>query len=71
MVRIGFRSCLLATAVAFATPASAQGVLTVAMTAGDIPITGGNPDQGFEGFRFVGLNLYDALINWDLSSASA
>ena len=49
--------------------AQAQGVLTVAMTAGDIPITGGNPDQGFEGFRFVGLSLYDALINWDLSSA--
>ena len=49
--------------------ANAQGVLTVAMTAGDIPVTGGNPDQGFEGFRFVGLSLYDALINWDLSSA--
>ena len=47
--------------------AHAQGVLTVAMTAGDIPVTSGNPDQGFEGFRFVGLNLYDALINWDLS----
>ena len=47
----------------------AQGVLTVAMTAGDIPVTGGNPDQGFEGFRFVALNLYDALIGWDLSSA--
>ena len=47
----------------------AQGVLTVAMTAGDIPVTGGNPDQGFEGFRFVGLSLYDALIGWDLGSA--
>ena len=49
--------------------ARAQGVLTVAMTAGDIPVTAGNPDQGFEGFRFVALSLYDALINWDLSSA--
>ncbi len=47
--------------------AHAQGVLTVAMTAGDIPVTTGNPDQGFEGFRFVGTSLYDALINWDLS----
>lgn len=47
--------------------ASAQGVLTVAMTAGDIPVTTGNPDQGFEGLRFVGLSLYDGLINWDLS----
>ncbi len=49
--------------------ADAAGVLTVAMTAGDLPVTTGNPDQGFEGFRFVGWNLYDALINWDLSSA--
>lgn len=47
----------------------AQGVLTVAMTAGDIPVTTGNPDQGFEGYRFVGYNLYDALINWDLSKS--
>ena len=52
-------------------PAAAEGVLTVAMTAGDLPVTTGNPDQGFEGFRFVGLNLYDALINWDLSKADA
>ncbi len=49
--------------------ARAQGVLTVAMTAGDIPVTGGNPDQGFEGFRFVALSLYDALVNWDLSKS--
>ena len=49
-------------------PAHAEGVLTVAMTAGDLPVDTGNPDQGFEGFRFVGWNLYDALINWDLSS---
>jgi ABC-type transport system substrate-binding protein len=37
------------------------------MTAGDIPVTTGNPDQGFEGYRFVGYNLYDALLLWDLS----
>ncbi len=47
--------------------ALAQGTVTVAMTAGDIPITTGTPDQGFEGYRFVALNLYDALVNWDLS----
>jgi len=39
------------------------------MTAGDLPLTTGNPDQGFEGYRFVGYNLYDALILWDLSKA--
>ena len=42
--------------------AHAGGVVTVAMTAGDIPATTGNPDQGFEGFRFVGYNLYDGLL---------
>jgi peptide/nickel transport system substrate-binding protein len=57
---------LLATLAA--PPAQAQEtVLRVAMTAGDIPITAGMPDQGFEGFRFVGYNLYDALVGWDLS----
>src|SRR5271166_7094311 len=47
----------------------AGGTLTVGMTAGDIPVTTGNPDQGFEGYRFVGYNLYDALVLWDLSKA--
>jgi peptide/nickel transport system substrate-binding protein len=37
------------------------------MTAGDIPDWTGQPDQGFEGYRFVGWSLYDALINWDFS----
>jgi ABC-type transport system substrate-binding protein len=50
-----------------ASPAVAQSVVSVAMTAGDIPNTTGNPDQGFEGFRFVGYNLYDGLALWDLS----
>src|SRR5260370_14018327 len=49
--------------------AQAAGTLTVGMTAGDLPATTGNPDQGFEGYRFVGYNLYDALILWDLSGA--
>jgi ABC-type transport system substrate-binding protein len=47
--------------------ANAESVLRVAMTAGDIPITIGQPDQGFEGYRFVGYNLYDTLVLWDLS----
>src|SRR6266702_7979447 len=49
--------------------ALAGGTLTVAMTAGDIPVTTGNPDQGFEGYRFVGYNLYDGLLLWDLSKS--
>jgi peptide/nickel transport system substrate-binding protein len=50
--------------------AQAQGVLKIGMTAADLPITTGNPDQGFEGYRFVGYNLFDSLIEWDLSSAT-
>jgi peptide/nickel transport system substrate-binding protein len=49
--------------------ASADSTLRVAMTAGDIPVTTGNPDQGFEGYRFVGYNLYDSLLLWDLSKS--
>jgi peptide/nickel transport system substrate-binding protein len=47
--------------------AHAESVLRVAMTAGDIPDWTGQPDQGFEGLRFVGWSLHDSLINWDLS----
>jgi len=47
----------------------AQGTLRIAMTAADIPKTHGQPDQGFEGNRFTGIPLYDALTHWDLSSA--
>ena len=60
----------LACAVAYgSSDAFAGGTLVVGMTAGDLPITTGNPDQGFEGYRFVGYNLYDSLVLWDLSSA--
>ena len=50
--------------------ASAETVLRIAMTAADIPRTLGQPDQGFEGNRFTGLTMYDALVMWDLSSAT-
>jgi ABC-type transport system substrate-binding protein len=49
--------------------AEAGGTLTIGMTAGDLPVTTGNPDQGFEGYRFVGYNLYDSLALWDLSKS--
>src|SRR6187397_3752814 len=54
---------------ASAMPAFAQGTLRIGMTAADIPQTTGQPDQGFEGFRFAGYTIYDALVNWDLSKA--
>src|SRR5258708_37820451 len=39
--------------------ASAESVLRIAITAGDIPDWTGQPDQGFEGYRFVGFALYE------------
>ena len=62
---------LLATALVVGLPqlASAETVLRIGMTAADIPRTLGQPDQGFEGNRFTGLTMYDALTMWDLSSA--
>src|ERR1700727_3110136 len=49
--------------------ARAETVVRIGMTAADIPRTLGQPDQGFEGNRFAGLTMYDALTMWDLSSA--
>ena len=62
---------LLATALVVGLPqlASDETVLRIGMTAADIPRTLGQPDQGFEGNRFTGLTMYDALTMWDLSSA--
>ena len=55
-----------------AAPALAQEkVLRIAMTAADIPRTLGQPDQGFEGNRFTGIPMYDALTQWDLSKTDA
>ena len=47
--------------------AHAQGTLRIGMTASDIPYTGGQTDNGFEGFRFVGYQIYEPLIAWDLT----
>src|SRR5579884_1230506 len=46
-----------------ATPAQ---VLRIAMTAADVPTPTGIPNNGFEGYRFMGYTAYDALVNWDL-----
>ena len=48
----------------------AQGTLRIGMTAADIPLTSGQPDNGGEGQRFIGYTVYDALILWDLNSAT-
>jgi peptide/nickel transport system substrate-binding protein len=61
---------LLALGMAWSPAMAAEGkggTLRIGMTAADIPYTGGQPDQGFEGVRFIGYQLYDALVRWDLS----
>ncbi len=65
------RDFLIATAGAAATPAlpaaaASPQVLRIAMTAADLPSTHGIPNNGFEGYRFLGYQPYDALVNWDL-----
>lgn len=50
---------------------AAERVLRIAMTAADIPLTTGQANNGAEGQRFVGMQLYDGLINWDLSRGDA
>ena len=67
--RLVIRFALGAGVALVGTPVWAGGTLIVGMTAGDLPITTGNPDQGFEGYRFVGYNLYDSLVLWDLSKS--
>ena len=57
-----------------APPASAQSqpkVLRVAMTAADVPTTSGMPNNGFEGMRFLGYPVFEALVGWDLSRTDA
>ncbi len=69
--RAALAAALLAIVAVAASPrvAAAETVLRIGMTAADIPRTSGQPDQGFEGNRFTGLTMYDALTMWDLSSA--
>jgi ABC-type transport system substrate-binding protein len=58
----------LAAVMASQAPAMAQPkVLRIAMTAADVPITTGMPNNGFEGMRFLGYPIFESLVLWDLS----
>jgi peptide/nickel transport system substrate-binding protein len=46
--------------------AASGGTLRIAMTAADLPSAHGIPNNGFEGYRFLGYPPYDALVNWDM-----
>ena len=49
--------------------AYAGGTLRIAMTASDIPLPNGQTDQGAEGMRFLGYQVFEALVAYDLSTA--
>ncbi len=42
------------------------GTLRIGMTAGNLPFPNTPPNEGFEGRRFVGYQIYDALYAYDL-----
>jgi hypothetical protein len=67
----GFSAAVLALSfLALPGAAMAEKTLRIGMTAADIPRTLGQPDQGFEGNRFTGIPMYDALTQWDLSKGN-
>jgi len=69
--KAGVATALLLSVIASPHVLAQEKVLRIAMTAADIPRTLGQPDQGFEGNRFTGIPMYDALTHWDLSKADA
>jgi hypothetical protein len=45
------------------TPVWAEQVMRIGMTAADLPASDGIPNNGGEGFRFLGYPAFDALVN--------
>ena len=52
---------------AIAARAAVPQILRVGMTASDLPTTHGIPNNGGEGYRFLGYPAYDSVINWDFT----
>lgn len=55
-----------------AAPSSETGTLVIGMTASDIPLldTGMCQNEGYEGIRFVGNQMYDGLTRFDLKQGT-
>ena len=68
-MRLKFIAAGLAAMLATQAEAQQPRVLRIAMTAADVPTTTGMPNNGFEGMRFLGYPVFEALTLWDLSSA--
>jgi peptide/nickel transport system substrate-binding protein len=45
--------------------------LRIGISLSDVPRLWGGPEGGFEGIRFGGYMVFDALVNWDMSKADA
>ena len=45
--------------------------LRIGISLSDVPRMWGGPEGGFEGIRFGGYMVFDALTNWDMSKADA
>jgi peptide/nickel transport system substrate-binding protein len=50
-------------------PARGADVLRIAMTASDIPTATSVPNNGFEGYRFLGFPIFEGFVFWDLTHA--
>ena len=51
-------------------PARGEEMLRIAMTASDIPTATGAPNNGYEGYRFLGYPIFEGVVLWDLSRAA-
>ncbi|HEY0690259.1 MAG TPA: hypothetical protein VGD71_14600, partial [Kribbella sp.] len=52
-------------------PAPPGGELRIAMSAGNVPFPSTPPNEGYEGYRFVGNNIYDGLTRLNLDQSSS
>lgn len=52
-------------------PDGSGGVLRIGMTAGNVPFPATPPNEGFEGRRFVGYQIYDALFRYNVEQGDA
>jgi peptide/nickel transport system substrate-binding protein len=66
MLRLPALAASLLLTIATALPSSGQ-TLRIAMTASDTPTTTGIPNNGGEGYRFLGFPAFDGLVNWDFT----
>lgn len=58
----------LVATMAISSANAAEKHLRIGMTTSDISTSTGSPNNGFEGFRYLGYPIFESLVSWDLSS---